>query len=74
MRGQSGDFPIDKLNKQITTQKSIIDENMDKINAVESNMEKTRASAAEDMDQLAAESRALKAKLEKLDFELEAQA
>ena len=44
---------------------------MDKINAVESNMEKTRASAADDMAELEAESKALKEKLEKLDFELE---
>ena len=44
---------------------------MDKINAVESNMEEARASAAEDMGELEAESKALKEKLEKLDFELE---
>jgi len=39
MRGASGDFPIDQLNKQISTQKSMIQENMDKINHVESTMD-----------------------------------
>ena len=73
MRHMSGDFPIDKLNRQITTQKTIIEENMGKINQVESTMEKHRVAAAEDMDVLAAESDELKAKIEKLDNELRIQ-
>ena len=44
---------------------------MDKINVVESTMDKARAEAAEGMDELEAESKALKAKLDQLDFELD---
>ena len=47
---------------------------MDKINLVESSMEKTRANAAEDMEELAAESKELRAQLDKLEFEIEVQA
>ena len=71
MRGTSGEFPIDQLNKQISTQKSVIQENMDKINHVESTMDKARATAAEGMEKLEAESRELKSQIERLDKELD---
>ena len=69
-RGKSGDFPIDKLKRQITTQKTIIEENMDKINAVETNMEQERACAGEEMDELERQSKELAEKLEKLERDL----
>ena len=72
-RGKSGDFPIDKLKKQITTQQTIIEENMDKINLVETNMEQQRAVAGGEMDELEQQSKELAEKLEKLEKELEKQ-